>query len=384
MSAYPAPTEDITEFNTSLFNQSEESLSQAEADLLYLSKTQNDISTASLTTFNGAVSVGGNITGSSLIQSNTTSISTNKLFDNLFTGSTLSIGTSSSTNTINGLTNFNNTISLLSGSSLQVNTINGTINTGTKNLYNLLTGTLNIGQATTTLINVKGPTTFDVDTTFSQNATIGTNAGSNNLSIRGEQRFYDTASPYSNYAKISTTGAITNYESPNVASSSHVFKCYNSGGTLTSALFDVTSTSNISRQALTLTNRLNYSNASPYVFANFTNTNLGYYLKETGTGTSVTSATPATILTTASIPIGVWRIDFSVQNVVGAAGAGTITSAQSFVSNTLNGNVGTAVAFTGSVVRSHISEVYGNNDVQVITSSFTYQQSTAGQTTRKI
>jgi len=46
MSAYSAPTEDITEFNTSLFNQPEETLSQAEADKLYLSKTKSDISTA--------------------------------------------------------------------------------------------------------------------------------------------------------------------------------------------------------------------------------------------------------------------------------------------------------------------------------------------------
>jgi hypothetical protein len=125
-------------------------------------------------------------------------------------------------------------------------------------------------------------------------------------------------------------------------------------------------------------NRLNFSAAS-YSFPFASSQSLGYYLKATGSAyTTLPSATPRTILTTASIPIGVWRIDFSVQNVVGAAGAGTITQAQSYLSTTLNGNIGTAVAFTGSIVRTHVSEVYGNNDVQVITINITLTQSTAG------
>ena len=55
MASYNPPTEDLPIFNTSLFNQPEETLSQAEADLLYLSKTKTDISTAPLTTFNNQV-----------------------------------------------------------------------------------------------------------------------------------------------------------------------------------------------------------------------------------------------------------------------------------------------------------------------------------------
>ena len=102
-------------------------------------------------------------------------------------------------------------------------------------------------------------------------------------------------------------------------------------------------------------------------------------MKETGGAFSyTTTGSPRTITTTSSIQIGVWRMDFSVQLVVGATGAGTITQSQSYISTTLNGNVGTAVAFTGSILLSHISEVYADNDVQVITSSITYQQSTAG------
>jgi len=233
-----------------------------------------------------------------------------------------------------------------------------------------------------TAVSIAPQTTFNGGVNINGNAVVGTNGSSNRLSINGELRLDDTASPYTSYGKISnllvTAVPSVVYESPNVANSSHVFKCYNSGSVLTSALFDITSTNNISRQNLTLLNRLNFSSFTPYSFPFSSNTSLGYYLKTTGTGTAVTTATPKSIVTIASVAIGVWRIDFSVQNVVGTAGAGTITQAQSYISTTLDGAIGTAVAFTGSVIRSHISEVYANDDIQVITSSFTYNQSAAG------
>ena len=346
MASYNGPTENIPSFNTLLFNQPEVVLTQAEADLLYLSKVSTDISTAGSTTFNGQVSVGGNITGSSLIQSNTTSPSTNLIYNNLFTGSTLTIGTSTSTNTINGQTNFSNLMT--ASNNINTNSINGILNTGTKSIYTALTGTLNIGQATTTLINVKGPTTFDLNTTIT-----------------------DGSSFFTRLIKSTT---------PSSAGAHSLFDNMGSGGTLTVGM--ATSTTALRgdttfNQNAICNNRLNWGSTA-YSFPFASSQSLGYYLKATGTGTTITSATPTTILTTASIPIGVWRIDFSVINVVGAAGAGTITQAQSYVSTTNNGAVSTAVDFTGSVVRSHTSEVYGNNDVQEINGSFTYQQSTAG------
>ena len=57
MSSYNPPTENLPTFNSSLFNQPEETLSQAEADKLYLSKTKNDTSTAT-TTFQNNVTIG--------------------------------------------------------------------------------------------------------------------------------------------------------------------------------------------------------------------------------------------------------------------------------------------------------------------------------------
>jgi hypothetical protein len=347
MASYNGPTENIPSFNTLLFNQPEVVLTQAEADLLYLSKVSTDISTAGSTTFNGQVSVGGNITGSSLIQSNTTSASTNSLYTNLFTGSTLTMGTANSPNTINGSTTFNNTLTMTGGQTILSNAINGNGNTGSKSFYTLLTGTLNIGQATTTLINIKGPTTFDLNTTITDGASFFTRLIKSGATSSTGHTLFDN---------MTSGGALT------------------IGGAASTTALRGDTTFN---QNAICNNRLNWGSTA-YSFPFASSQSLGYYLKATGTGTTITSATPTSILTTASIPIGVWRIDFSVINVVGATGAGTITQAQSYVSTTNNGAVATAVDFTGSVIRSHTSEVYGNNDVQEINGSFTYQQSTAG------
>lgn len=379
MSVYNPPTEDITQFNTSLFNQPVETLSQAEADRLYLSKTKSDISTSAETTFNGNVNVGGMLDLTSGANTSELSQSGNTLtIANRVPSGSIVLTAQTSGGTNQGITLSTSALTMNNFLPLNTRIIRSTDTTSvTHSLFdNITTGLLQMG-------GVGGTNSIRGNTTFPQNVTIGTDGVANNLSLKGELRLYDTASPYETYAKISTTGAITTYESPTGITPStgttHVFKCYNSAGVLTSSLFDITPTTVISRTALTLVNRLNFSTASPYVFANFTNTQLGYYLKETGSSFSyTTSASPKTILTTSSIPIGVWRIDFSVQLVVGETGAGTITQSQSYISPTLDGNIGTAVPFTGSILRSHVSEVYANNDIQVITSNITYQQSTAG------
>ena len=267
MSAYNPPIEDITEFNTSLFNQPEETLSQAEADRLYLSKTSNDTSSASLTTFTGAVNVSGN-------------------------------------------------------------------------------------------------------------EEVGTNAGTNYLGIRGEQRFYDKSSPYTNYARIFETGTSVIYESPNItAGSFHIFKVW-SGGTLSNAL-ELQNYQIVTRLQLSLTDKLEfnpagysfpYGNAGGYKY-------LGHNFKNTGGAfTTLTSGNIATILTSpVTLPVGVWRVDFSVQNTTGATG-GTITNAQSYIATSTATT--TPLAFTGALVRSYTSETYATGDVSVITSSFTLNVST--------
>ena len=101
----------------------------------------------------------------------------------------------------------------------------------------------------------------------------------------------------------------------------------------------------------------------------------GYYLQNIGTGyTGVPSNTATNILYTSSIPIGVWRVDFSVKNTITTGG--TITASQSYIATSAAPT--TPLAFTGALIKSHISENYATGDIQVITSSFTMNVSTAG------
>lgn len=117
-------------------------------------------------------------------------------------------------------------------------------------------------------------------------------------------------------------------------------------------------------------------NATSYSFP-FSSNRLGYYFKEAGIGNnSVATTTPKTIFTSSSIPIGVWRIDFSVENYTNTAG--TLTNSQSYISTTLNGALATAVPHLGSIIRTSVPKSYGAAEVELLQSSFTYNQTTAG------
>ena len=98
--------------------------------------------------------------------------------------------------------------------------------------------------------------------------------------------------------------------------------------------------------------------------------NLGYYLQQTGGSvTTVLTNTFNTIYTTATQPgMGVWRVDWSVKNTITTSG--TITQTRAFISTT-SANTNTPLVNTGAQIRTHVAEVYTNNDVQIITSSFT-------------
>ena len=380
MSAYNPPIEDITKFNTSLFNQPEDTLSQAEADRLYLSKTKNDISTASSTTFNGDVNVGGNITGSTLRQSNTTSATTNRIFDNLFANSTLTIGTNTSSNTINGNSDFGSIVSIKNKLKLSQMT-NIDINVSAFVALDFPLSEVNVIRAaglTSATIQLPAVTLNEAGLMFSF-FKFQVNLA---ITLTSTSKIYTL----NNFA----TGLNSNTSLLAVDKQMTTLMCGFYGGT-ERYWIEVSNYSTFDRDfnnsiyprlsfENSFSNRLRFSGTS-YSFPFASSQSLGYYLESTGTLTTPTglpNASSKTLVTTATIPIGVWRIDFSVQLVVGASGAGTITQSQSYISPTTDGNVATAVGFTGSILRSHVSEVYANNDVQVITSSFSYQQSTPG------
>ena len=463
MSAYSPPTEDITQFNSSLFNQPEETLSQAEADLLYLSKTKNDTSTATLTTFNGGTSIkgnssfgvsntsggiltlyrklqiqdiNGNATGygemyfgsspelgiyaisvpSTLVQtfvrlyncaagsttpilrfevgnavtitdgtllntrqikSTSTASTTHTLFDNMTLGGVLTIGNFASSNTINGNTDFGSNVSIKNKLKLSQS-----INVDTNTTLNL-----NFPIAETTVIRTTtaGVTAITIALPNVTANEVGLMFNffkfQTNLAVT-----FTTTSPILIYTLNSLgTGSTSNTSLLSVDKQMTTLMCGNFGSSFywievsNYSTFDRDYNNQIYPRLSTennFSNRLNFS-ASSYSFPFASSQSLGYYLKTTGSAfTTLTTAVPKTIVSTASIPIGVWRIDFSVINLV--TSAGTITQSQTYISPTLDGNIATAVDFTGSVIRSHVSEVYALNDVQEIAGSFTYQQTTAG------
>lgn len=319
----------------------------------------------------------GTILNTRQIKSTSTASTAHTLFDNMTTGGVLTIGNTASSNTINGNTNFSSIVSL-------------------KSRYKLVE-----------YLNISTDTTFDVTYPLSPVYVIRTNVSAITINLPlvtvADAGFVIRLVKVQNNKTVTLTtpnggttkiiglndlisgGAYTNSNLLGVDKIQTTLVAGFIGATVywlecsDYSTFDRDYNNTIYPRLTTsndFTNRLNFS-ASSYSFPFASSQSLGYYLKTTGTAfTTLTTSTPKTIVSTTSIPIGVWRIDFSVINLV--TSAGTITQSQTYISPTTDGNVGTAVDFTGSVIRSHISEVYALNDVQEITGSFTYQQTTAG------
>jgi len=184
MASYNPPTEYITEFNTSLFNQPEETLSQAEADLLYLSKTKTDTSTAPQTTFNGAVDIKGN---------------TNFGVQGV-AGGLLQVNRRMRISDANG--NATGYLDLVYGS-------------GAEMLYT--SQSLSLAQTFHRFYNCAAGNATPVlrleigDTTKIPNALeVGTN-GVGTITAKAGINTYDVSSPYSNFCQLYVTGATMNY-----------------------------------------------------------------------------------------------------------------------------------------------------------------------------
>ena len=337
--------------------------------------------------------------------------------------------TSATTTIANTLTattsNFSGVLTMLSGTPI---TLKDTANINYVDMKCVSTGyQVNnpsaSGSATFNFNSVPAVEITSASTRIYKSIDVGTQGVVNLSSFRSPIQLYDIQSPYTNRNEIYTNYSNALYNMIGT-STNHRFACANSSSNLVTCL-DLYSDQNISRVPLTLTEGLltpqsqitqsgddliinnaqtagattikfRFNNvtsietsssqfttylpirlAKPtYTFPLTQATHQGYYLKTTGIAQAVVSATPKTILTTPSIAIGVWRIDFSVINTVTTGG--NITQSQNFISTTNNGAVATAVDFTGSTLRSHTTENYATGDVQEIAGSFTYNQSTAG------
>jgi hypothetical protein len=289
MAASNPPTENITSFNSSLFNQPQVNLTQSQADLLYLSKTTTDTSTAGNTTFTGTI----NSTIIKTVNSNTCSIGTN------------------------------------------VSAQQRTVNVGTGN---------NIGNDDVVL----GYAAFCAG---SFSVAIGRNASTS----------YQT--------QCTAIGANSSVPNPYDYSTAIGYSA-----TATASNQVVLGTSS---ETVIIPNQIRFSK-SAYSFPFASNQIQGYYSLNGGSSTSLTTATITNILTSA-VPIGVWRIDYTIQMT--ADTGGTVTNSRSVISATSASLTPTqwgALPYTGSSLRSHVSEVYTAGDIQIINGSFTYNQPTAG------
>jgi len=300
--SYNPPTEYITQFNTQLFNQPEDTLSQGEANLLYLRKTGSVTENINgLKTFTNDVEI-NNATRPSLILKTSATQYTN-IRQN---GGALQFQNLS---TLGAQASF-----LFSGASVfNISQIN--INTNTNlEFQTRLIKSVDTAEAHTLFDNATGGT-----------LTIG--GTSTPVSIRG-----DTSLPQN--VTIGGTASI--------------------GGIIT-------------------------LNASSYSFPLPSTKNLGYYYQETGATYYVSNAfSPETIFNTSiNIPVGIWRIDFTIEET--CVSAGTISAAQSYVSTVSNQPISSAVPYLGAVIRSTVPKVFALNEVDLMISSFTYYQTTAGQ-----
>lgn len=444
MSSYRPPSEDITEFNSSLFNTPQINLTQAQADLLYLSKTKNDTSTATTTTFSGSINAASFTTSGSgaLFTRNifsTSNTAGHEIFGAMTTGGTLTIGGTLSTNNIRGVTTFPQRV--VAGTSFNLYPTLGTNNTVIGNTTastslvagsaeNVIIGTSNIGAGLTSTginnvligragginstnsnivsigngVNGRGDNGVFIGTGVTSsgignwNVLIGNNAtatSSGNNPAAGVAVGYQTSVSGNNGICVGFNSKSNSTGNENMAVGSSALITAGTGINNIAFGYQATVNANISNsvaigasavasvsntivlgtasETIYIPNRIQFT-PSTYSFPFASTQQLGYYLTNTGTGQSVTSATQTSILTTSSIPVGVWRVDFSVKNTTGATG-GTITAAQSYIATSAAST--TPLAFTGALVRAHVTETYVTGDIQIITSSFTLQVSTA-------
>jgi hypothetical protein len=320
----------------------------------------------------------GTILNTRQIKSTSTASTAHTLFDNMTTGGVLAIGNTASSNTINGNTNFVSSVALknnrykiceqldFTASPTYTITIPMSQTYTIRSAFTAITITLpsiTVVDAGTiiNLVKVAGSSNiaatinntggFGINTIYTQNdLAVGSFS---NTTLLGLNKMATTL------MAAATTGGFAYWLEINGASTYDIAQ-----NNLTYARL---STEN------NFTNRLNFTGAT-YSFPFSSSQSLGYYQTFTGTGQVVTSGTAASILTTTSIPIGVWRVDFSVKNTVVVPG-GIITSAQSYIA--LSSTPTTPLTFTGALVRSDVSESYSGGDIQILTSSFTLNASVA-------
>jgi len=445
MATYYPPTEDITEFNTALFTNEPDAISQGQASLLYLSKVNSDTSTAPQTTFTNNVSFTV-LPQSSAVPSNLPDLVNKSYTDTTFQTianmvNYLTTAVASATyQTIAGMSAYLTTASAsatyqtIAGMSAYLTIASASITylttASASATYQTIAGMsayLTTASASATYQTIANMTNY-VDRTGSLTETInGFKTFTNNVKINTATTpsliLEVSATEYSNirqsgselqFQNRSTLSASTRFSFSGVSQltigqglvitqtdvelQTRLLKSVDTAGAHT--LFDNMTGGSLTIGGTASTNSIRGDTSLPqnvviggtasiggiitlttssYSFPLPSTQNLGYYYQETGASYNVSNVfNPETIFNTSiTIPVGIWRVDFTIQTTCVAAG--TISTAQSYVSTLSNQPISSAVPFLGAIIQTTIPKVFALNEVDLMISSFTYYQTTAGQ-----
>jgi len=202
MASYYPPTEDINVFNTSLFTNEPDAISQGSASLLYLSKVSTDTSTAPLTTFTGNTTF-TNLPNSSAIPSSPNNLVNKNFVDITFQtiagmASYLTIASASATyQTIAGMASY----LTIASASATYQTIAGMASYLT--IASASATYLTIASASATYQTIADMVNY-LNTTGNTTQSInGTKTFSNTLYLNDGSRYYNSTN-YTEFAQVGT------------------------------------------------------------------------------------------------------------------------------------------------------------------------------------
>jgi len=389
MSSYNAPTEDLPIFNTSLFNQPEDTLSQAEADLLYLSKVNTDTSTAPSTTFNGQVTINNSL---DVGVPSTSSGFLNSRFRMRIYDLSLTIPT----------TNFTS-LYMISGNEFVI---------GPDAIGDKVSVYIKDGTST----QIKRLEIEDAGTTIT-----------NDINLKQDLFLFDKSSPFTNTLQMSVSGAIATFTvyAGTTTSTNYIFQTYNTANTVrnsstitngTITIFDgVTFSTRIIRSTLTSsvghflfdnmivgglltiggtasTNliRGNTTMSEDIIFSKTRNTStfatyngltsayIGYYSEVSVTfGVNINTAVQAQLGAVTSNIIGWFRCDFEVATLCGAAGS--ISKSKTFVSDNIISTT-VPVGIAGAKYTNFATQTYAIGETSFENGSFLFLQDGTSKT----
>jgi hypothetical protein len=377
MASYNQPTENLAEFNNTVFTDANnDTLSLSEAKTLFLGRVGQPTSTATLTSFTGGdIVVNGVRAGVGLFKS----------------GTDASVNTAFGRNALIATTSATNSCGVGNGALAALTTGEGNTGVGSLSL-NAMIG----GQKNTAV----GSACLKLSTNGSQNTGIGNGSGQTLTSGSN-----NTVCGYLAGGNIQTgsfnvcLGASANVSSGGVANSTAI-GAYTSVASFSNSTAIGGGSSSTAGATCSAANQIMLGRTTEFVecagtdgtngclklnggvklqtsYSTPTSTMLGYQLTNT-TGFAIASFTSATETNISSAGIvltaGIWNIDYSIELAI-AGGTATVQAQTLFCSLTSAGDYATLRISNSGITRIHSTNTYANADTPCFSGSFNYYAS---------